>query len=192
MSFSLFAIVQDMEHKPNNQEKAYLAKVRQVINDNKEPVKTVDELAAIDVSSKEGFSLNTLNIINYIDGLDFEREDGELEGGGSGNEAYDRAERNIAMGILDKVTYILADIEKGNWYRYVYSVDFVYSQLKNGVYSYRSVTQSINATTREEAEKQKDKLKQAAPKAYLKEPGFTLEDVRISAELVDSNGKRVN
>jgi|GEM_PF-4467407 len=181
-----------MRYEPNEQERTYLSKVKQVVSQNKEPLETVDELATLDVSNKNNFSLNTLNIINYIDSLEFEREDGKLEGGEDGSEAYDQAAHSIAMSILDKVKYILTDIEKGNWYKHRYSVDFVYSRLKDGVYSYRSTTQHIDAKTKEEAEQRRGELKQTVPKAYPKEPDFTLEGVRVSAELVDSNDERVN
>lgn len=181
-----------MQYEPNEQEKSYLAKVKQILGKDSGPVEVVDALAAIELPAKDDLSLNTLNIINSIDALNSEREDGDLEGGVSGNEAYDNAEKEIAAGILDHVNRILADIENNNWYMYKYSVDFVYSQLKDGAYSYRSTTQSIDAASREEADRQKEAMKKTVPKSYPNEPEFTLEDVRVSGQLVDARGNPVS
>lgn len=175
----------------NEQETAYINRAKDVIAQQKNAVETLDMLAALEMPSKDKLNLNTLTLINAIGELEHEREDGELDGGISDDESYDDAELKIATNILNYVKRILSDIEQENWYKQVFSISFVYSWLKDDDYLYKITERPLDVTTYEEAEKQRDALKPTLLKALPEDPNYTLEDVRIGVELVDSKNKPV-
>ncbi|MFO0862558.1 MAG: hypothetical protein U0516_02470 [Candidatus Saccharibacteria bacterium] len=170
----------------NKLEKDYLDKVRKVISQNSDAVATVDALATITKPDTKGLSLNTVTAINFINELDFEREDGSLDVG-SDIDDYDATEEQIASEILHKVKQILSDIDKENWYKYRWFVKLVYSCLKGNDYTYKIIVKTIGKKTEQEATKEMDRLKKDASHTHPEASDYTLEDVRLSAELVDSH-----
>lgn len=151
----------------------------------------VESLEKLDRPSIDEVSLNTKLIYWQIEALDFEREDGALDVFSGSSQEYEKAEARIAENILSNIKKILQDIEEGNKYRYQYCVSQIYSRLKDGTYSYRSIEKFLDAATQEEAEKLRDDIKVVTPKEHPSEPEFTLEDVRLGAEVVDSSGKKI-
>ncbi len=174
-----------------NAEQSYIQKVEDIIAQGKEPIETIGALASMNMPNLYGFSLNSLRIVSTIGDLDFERGDGELDAFSGTDAEYRAIELRVATESLERINRYLSDIRTGNLYKQIFSVDFVYSRLKDGVYSYRNISRLIDSTTEEEANKQRDILKQGAPKVYANEPDFTLEDVRVSGRVVDSSNNPV-
>jgi len=174
----------------NQQEQEYLSKVKDVITQHNKLIEMINKLAAINSSNTDGFSLNTLALIDYFKELKFEGDNDNL-GGGPDDDDWDAKDQEEASGIVESVKRVLSDIENANWYSQVFTAELAYSRLKDGDYAYRITKQPMDAATTKEAKKQTEDLRHAAPKAYPKEPMFTLEDVRLRTELVDSNGSPV-
>jgi hypothetical protein len=173
----------------NDREKDYVNRVKDIANKQGNAVEVVDELAALEKPDPSDLSINTQALIESIDNLEFEREDGELD---VSLESMDwkETEQRIATEIVDNIKIILADIENGNWYkRVVLSIDLVYSRLQGEDFQYKTTHKTIKPTTLEDAEKQAAEIKASIPKAYPQDLSFTLEDVRIRDLIVDSNNE---
>jgi len=173
------------------QEIQFLHNIKSVLTKNADAVEIIDELAKLDKPSTDGLSVNTLTIIEYINNLEFEREDGELDGGSDDSEDYVTAELKIASENLQKIKSILTDIDNDNWYKQVFWAEFAYSYLQNGKYSYKVVNQKMDAKSADEAKQQKDEVKAKAPKQHPDDPNFKLEDVRVNVKVVDKDDKTV-
>ena len=78
-------------------------------------------------------------------------------------------------------------IAKENWYKYRWFVKLVYSCLKGNDYTYKIIVKTIGKKTEQEATKEMDRLKKDASHTHPEASDYTLEDVRLSAELVDSH-----
>lgn len=175
-----------------DQELQYIQDVSAIVNgDDSNAVNIIDELAKLDKPDAKEQSVMTASLIEYIENLEFEREDGELEGG-MADDSYDQREQEIANNNLKNIKRIVSDVEKENWYKQVFWVEILYSNFQNPDHSYaKSVNHRLEATSIKDARKQKDEIYAAAPKQHPDDPDCTYEDVRINIEIVDSNGKRV-
>lgn len=173
----------------SKQEQAYFTKVKGIINKGGEPLEIIEELVAVTVPNTDTshFNLNVLTFFGYMCGLEWDYNTGEQYNGFTGEEN----EHNQAAGVISDIKQILSDIDNGNEYKEVFTVELAYSRLKDGEYLYEIIQKPIDATTRKEAFKQRDNLKQSTTKTYPKDPSFTLEDVRLIVELIDSKNKRV-
>lgn len=171
----------------NDFEKDYVKKVEETVNKHSNAVEAIDELAKIKKPNTDGLSLNTLIIIESINNLNWEREDGELD---VYTGDWDAAELRIAKELLDNIKDILEDIEKGNWYRRaVFTIVLAYSKLQGEDYQYKLIKKRIEPSTLDEAEKLAAEIKASTPKAHPDDPSFTLEDIRVRDCIVDSNNR---
>lgn len=175
-------------------EKAYIQKVKDVVAKNNGAVETIDELAAIKTPDLEKCNLNVKMIVGNITDLEFERNDGELDAGGLGDdESWDDAERRIATRLLDNVKGLLVDIDKENWYKpQAYSIKIAYSKLQGKKYLYEVVDKSIDPMSPDEAEKLLADMKPSIPKEHPTSPGFEFEYAKVLSRVVNSNGEPVN
>lgn len=156
-------------------------------------VEIVDKLATIEKPNTKDISINTLTIIESIDNLEFEREDGELDVGIDEAGSWDENELRIATEIIDNIKMILEDVENGNWYkRSVSSLELAYSRLQGEDYQYKIIKKSIEPTTLEEAEMQAAEIKANISKIHPDDPSFTLEDIRVRDFIVDSNNNVID
>lgn len=172
----------------NEQERQYIQNVKSLVDKDTETITTIDELARLEKPSSDVISINTQCLIEYIDNLELEREDGELDGGA---KDYTGVEQRIAINNLQNVKRILVDIDKDNWYMQVFWAELAYSHLKDGEYTYKLVNEKMNAQTVQEAEKEKDQVRTKARKQHPDDPDYSLEDVRVKVEIVDGVGKIV-
>lgn len=177
----------------NKPEETYIQKVKKVIAKDSGAVEAIDELAAIIQPNLDGLRLNTVMLIGNIRDLEFERNDGELDAGGSDDEGWDAAELRIATRLLNNIKNILEDIDKSNWYKeQAYAINMAYSKLKNGKYSYEVIEKPIDHTTPETADKLLAEMKPTIPKEHPNAPGFSLEYTEVLIRTVDSNNKPCN
>lgn len=161
---------------------SYLRKVKEIVGQHRDPVETVEKLAAIDKPSTKGFSLNALTLIDYIDDLAFDLRE---------NDDPETTDEELASEIVSKVKQILTDTGKGDWYKQLFWAEFAYSRLKNGAYSYKIINQKLDVKSPKEARQRVSILKTTTPKDHPKAPDFKLEDIRVNALIVNSSGKTV-
>ncbi len=170
------------------QESHYIQKVEQTIGQETDAVKTICELTRLKKPSPDELSVNTQSLIEYVDNLELEREDGELDGGA---DDYDAIEQRIASDNLENIKRIVSDIKNGNWYQQIFWAELAYSNLQNDKYLYKLVHQKMDAKTSKEAEREMNEAKEKASRQHPDDPDFLLEDVRVNVEIIDSNGKPV-
>ncbi|MFO0971404.1 MAG: hypothetical protein U0520_03610 [Candidatus Saccharimonadales bacterium] len=176
----------------NKKEQAYIHEVKDIIARSKGAVEAIDELAAIKTPDFDDLKLNTQMLIGDITDLEFQRNDGELDAGGSDDEDWDAAELRVATHLLNNIKGILADIEKSNWYKQqAYAIKIAYSKLEDGKYLYEVIEKPIDQMTHEEADKVLAEMKPTLPKEHPEFPGFDLEYAEVLVRTVDSNNKPV-
>lgn len=177
-------------------EDTFLAEVQKVLDHSDTHKKTAIKLMGIEEPDTKDFSLNAQELADWIYELKFSYEDGELELVGAGftdeeDEEMHEKERQLINQTISKVTSILSDIKSGNKYQSVYFLDFAYSKLDGGDYLYKMVNKRIEANTLEDAKRIRDAEKLKAPKHHPDDTSYSLEDIRINVEIVDSKGKVV-
>ena len=96
-----------------------------------------------------------------------------------------------ATGVIAKIRQILGDVQSGNVYRRVFNAELVYSCLRGGAYTYKTVTQPMHSETVEEAVREKDEIRAASPKQYPGNEAYQLEDVRVYLKVVDQNDSTI-
>ena len=162
----------------NKQEVDYLNEVRAILAHNAEADVALKQVTAIQKPSRDELSANTNTVIRHVNDFEFEYNARDLEEG----EAEE---------VLRAIQRTLSDIEKGNLYKEVFWAELAYSKLQNTEYLYKIINQKMESKTIEEAKHEKQEIKEEAPKQHPEDSDYSLEDVRVNIEIIDSNGNTV-
>lgn len=162
-----------------NEEQLLVDATEKAINSAQDAAQIAASLAKVDIPKSNNLSVNAQILADFISEFQFDWD----------NDTFD--DDILVSDKLPKIRQILSDIKSGNQYKKVFSAELAYSYFDGSDFSYKLVTEKMQAKTADEAVIEKDEIHAKAPKQHAEDKNYVLEDVRVMVKVVDQNDKVV-